>query len=136
MKNWMISWKVFQLVLLFACLVSACSDVLPEDLADEKIVLLAPANGLVTTTQTHTFWWEINDDADAYLLQIVSPSFDSIVELIEEVEITEGLTYETVLGEGNYQWTVLGVNSVSQTDRTIFDLTIASLTSFGNNSIT
>ncbi|MEM9824181.1 MAG: hypothetical protein AAF985_24055 [Bacteroidota bacterium] len=126
MENWATHCKFILLLFIIGCGCSACSDVFPEDLADENIVQLAPANGLVTAIQTHTFWWEANDDADTYLLQIVSPSFDSIVQLIEEVEITEGLTYETVLGEGTYQWAVLGVNSVSQTARSVFDLTIVS----------
>ncbi len=126
MMNKTIYWKIVGMLLIISMLLPSCSDVLLADLSTEKVTLLAPANQLVTAKQSQTFWWEEMEDADSYTIQIVSPSFDSISQLIAEIEITEGLTYETVLNDGVYQWTVIGSNGVSKTERTIFNLTIAS----------
>lgn len=126
MKNQNSNNRITIILLLISALYCACSDVLLEDLSTEKITLLAPANNIVTPSRSHIFWWEALDDVDSYTLQIVTPSFDSIAQLIATVDITEGLTHEMVLNDGEYQWTVIGSNSVSETAPTIYNLTIIS----------
>ncbi|MEM8908240.1 MAG: hypothetical protein AAGD05_10380 [Bacteroidota bacterium] len=122
--------KTIQLISMMAWMLTscfyACSDVLLEDISDDQVTLLAPANNVVSNTQTQTFWWEALEDADRYILQIVSPSFDSIVQLVAEVEITEGQTHEMVLNDGVYQWAVIGSNGPTQTMRNPYNLTIES----------
>ena len=115
------------IALLFLVLGSGwnCSDVLEEDLQDHQVQLRAPANNLTTDLQTHTFWWEQLDEViNGYRLQIVSPSFDSTIQLIADVTITEGESHEMTLASGTYQWTVFAFNSTSETVPVIYDLVI------------
>ena len=101
-----------------------CTDVLEQDLEGDQVVLLAPADNLITTNVSQVFWWEASDDATGYRIRVVSPSFDSIASLVIDDQIAEGLTYETTLPAGDYQWTVVGTNSFSETTPIIRNLTI------------
>lgn len=104
--------------------VFGCTDVLEQDLDEDQIVLLAPADNVVTTEVSQVFWWEASDDVTGYRIRVVSPTFDSIAQLVIDDQITEGLTYETTLPVGNYQWTVVGTNSFSETTPVIRNLTV------------
>lgn len=106
-------------------LLATCADIQEVDLSDKTVALRAPLNALISDVQVHTFWWETLDDAAYYQIQIVSPSFDSIVQLVEEVTITDDNSYQTTLVNGTYQWTVIGYNSVSESKPLIYDLVIA-----------
>jgi len=115
------------IALLFLVLVSGwnCSDILEEDLQDHQIQLRAPVNNLVTDLETHTFWWEKLDEViDGYRLQIVSPSFDSTIQLVADIIVAEGESQEMTLSPGTYQWTVLAFNPTSETVPVIYDLII------------
>lgn len=102
-----------------------CSDILVPDLSKEVVALKGPVSGLESSQQTLTFWWEELDlNVDGYRLEIVSPSFDSVVQLIAQVEITEGNTSEESLSAGVYQWTVIGYNANSETKPMLYDLIV------------
>ncbi len=109
---------------LVLLLVFGCTDVLEQDLDGDQVVLLAPADNLVTTEVSQVFWWEASDDVTGYRIRVVSPSFDSIARLVIDDQIEEGLTYETTLPAGDYQWTVVGTNSFSETTPVIRNLTV------------
>ncbi|TKG88109.1 hypothetical protein EYV94_27635 [Puteibacter caeruleilacunae] len=85
-----------------------------KDLSAEIVTLMAPAADLSTAVKTLTFWWEEVSGATKYRLQIVSPSFDNIERLIEDVEVT-GNKKTVTLTEGTYQWRVKAVNAESKT---------------------
>ncbi len=121
-------YKITPLFLLITLLLaSGCSDVLVDDLSDEQVQLKAPVNGLITTNQVQAFWWdELEDQVDGYRIEIVSPRFDSIVELVLVADVTDGNIYETTLPSGNYQWTVVAYNSRNETKPMLYDLTIES----------
>ncbi|MEL6863593.1 MAG: hypothetical protein AAFP19_04200 [Bacteroidota bacterium] len=112
--------------LLFSLLsIYACSDVIEEDLSDHQVQLRAPADQVVSSNTSQTFWWEELDEViDGYKLQIVSPSFDSVVQLVLEEEITDALTFTTTLSAGSYEWTVLAFNTSSESEPMIHQLTI------------
>ena len=114
---------IFPVMLLFA----SCSDILEEDLADETIVLLAPPNNHVTTTATITFWWEELEGADEYNLQIVSPRFDSIIQLTID-SLVQNNKFTVTLSPGIYQWRLRGENSATTTDYVTRNLTIDTTT--------
>ncbi len=119
-----------QTILLFVFLlfVQACVDIQETELEEDVVQLRAPGDGLITETQAQVFWWEALEGVDYYKIQIVTPSFDAPVALVEEAEV-EGTSYEFVLNDGTYQWTVIGVNSVSESEPEIFDLTVMADTS-------
>ena len=106
--------KLFLLVVLVAACV-ACETALEENLSGKKPVLLAPVNNLVTIDTMHTFYWERMDGADEYQLQLVSPRFDSIVQLIVDTTIN-GNTFTMDLNPKRYQWRVKAINSGSESD--------------------
>jgi len=112
------------LLSLVLVMVFGCTDVLEQDLDEDQITLLAPADNLVTTEVSQVFWWEASDEVTGYRIRVVSPSFDSIARLVIDEPITEGLTFETTLPAGVYQWTVVGTNSFSETTPIARNLTI------------
>ena len=117
----------FTLLFLLLLIASSCSDVFIDDLAKDEVQLRAPVDGLVTNVQAHAFWWDaLEDNVDGYRLEVVTPRFDSIVELIINADITEGTIYETTLSPGDYQWTVIAYNNRNETKPMIYDLHIGS----------
>lgn len=118
-------FPIYFIMGLILLLSSACSAILLEDLAAEEVVLKAPSNGLESPQFSQTFWWEeLTTVVDGYRLEIVSPSFDSIAELVLQTEIAAENTFTVSLTPGIYQWTVVGFNSGSETNPVIRDLVI------------
>jgi hypothetical protein len=103
--------------------ISSCSIFTEPDLSDQEVILLAPANGIKTPYQQHTFWWEYVDDAEYYNLLIVTPGFDSTVALIVDTNLTDN-KFVWTLSAGDYEWGVCAYNSVSSTPYTVFSITI------------
>ncbi len=103
--------------------ITSCSLFTEPDLNKEEVFLLAPADGIKTAYQQHTFWWEHVPDAESYNLLIVSPSFDSVFRLIADTNLT-GNNYVGTLAPGEYEWGVSALNSVSSTPYSVFSITI------------
>ena len=98
------------LLLLALLLGSRCLDVIVPDISEEQVVLVAPADSLVTTNRTHTFFWETLADAESYNLRIVRPSFDSVVAVLLDTTIS-GHQFTYTLPYGEYEWNVVALNS-------------------------
>jgi len=98
-------------LLSLLCLVLfACSDFTEEDLENDTVVLLGPADEVSTETQTLTFWWDEVKGADKYRLQIAEPNFESIVRL--ELDTLIGANqFEHTLYPGEFEWRVRAENS-------------------------
>ncbi|TKC12051.1 hypothetical protein FA048_00075 [Pedobacter polaris] len=81
------------------------------------MVLLAPTNNLETSNYQLTFWWEMQQDALGYRLQVVSTDFSNIQKLILDTLVKKDkFTY--TLDPGKYQWRVRAENGSSQTSYT------------------
>ncbi len=93
-----------------ALLWASCSDVLLPDISDRMVQPVAPADSLVTGSQTHTFYWDTLDGADAYRLRIVTPSFDAITAVLLD-ESTEDNRRTVTLPPGEYAWQVVASNA-------------------------
>jgi hypothetical protein len=98
------------------------------------VVLLAPSNGLRTTTSSQTLWWEYVENADKYNVQIVSPSWDSINQLIADTNIT-GNKFSITLPPGEYDWGVSAFNSSGSTPYRIYHLVIDTASSLSNQQV-
>ena len=108
-------------------MLAACEDIFEPDLEDKIVQIIAPEDGLQTVRQTNTFWWEYVEGALEYNLQIVNPSFDYILKLELDTNITENqFTY--TLTPGSYQWRVSAFNFSSATPYTMHTLTIIDTT--------
>ena len=117
----LIRYYFLSLVLL---VVFGCTDVLEQDLEGDLITLVAPVDNLVTTEVSQIFGFEPADEPTGYRIRVVSPTFDSIAQLVVDESIEEGSTFETTLPAGIYQWTIIGTNSFSETTPVIRNLTI------------
>ena len=111
------------LLLLTMILGSRCNVFLETDLTNVNVVMKAPANNLTTTQESQTFWWDYVAGATFYNIQIVSPSFDSVQQLISDSEVTEN-TFDISLPPGTYQWTVIAYNNNYESQSEIYNLTI------------
>jgi len=116
---------LYILVLILPFIFIRCKDIVEEDLSEETVTLLAPANGLQTETLTHNFWWDPVDGADRYNLQIVEPSFSAIESLVMDTNLSD-IQFQYTLDPGSYEWGVSGYNSTSATPYTVFVLQIDS----------
>lgn len=100
----------YLLSIILIAMVYSCSDFTEEDLENDTVNLLGPADGVTTETQTLTFWWDFVKGADAYRLQIADPDFASIVRL-ELDTLIEGNQFEHTLYPGDFEWRVRAENS-------------------------
>jgi len=98
-------------ILIIVCGISfSCEEVLEPSLETKKVVSLAPVDNLISVSTSQTFYWETLNGATKYQLQIVSPRFDSIVQLISDTTILTN-QFPFSLSQGNYQWRVRAINN-------------------------
>ncbi|WKN45342.1 hypothetical protein [Tunicatimonas pelagia] len=91
----------------------SCDDFIAEDVSNETIVLLAPAD-LITTERTDIIlWWESLSVNTLYRVQVVSPTFEKSATLtIDTLVQTHQLPL--VLTAGQYAWRVRAENATYQ----------------------
>lgn len=92
----------------------SCDDVFEDDLSGETINILAPANNAINPFYMQTFWWDYVDDATTYQLQLVRPSFDSVLVLYLDTNISIN-KFQISLSPGLYEWRVRALNGSSST---------------------
>lgn len=98
-------------------------DFIVENIKDKSITINAPANNLVTTTNSVTFWWEALDGAEKYNVQVVKPNFTSVTSIIADTNIT-GTKLVLTLQPGAYQWRIKAINNGGSTAFQTFNLTV------------
>jgi hypothetical protein len=112
------------IVILFSLFIGGCTpDFIEKDISKQSIQLMAPANGLQTTTATQTFWWTQLSGAENYELEIVKGTFSYVQQLILDTTITYN-KFNYTLFPGSYQWRVRGMNAGTNTPFTTFSLTV------------
>ncbi|MGH1338869.1 MAG: peptidoglycan-binding protein [Aureispira sp.] len=121
-------------LLLMLSFLTSCNLIFEDDLTKRKVELLSPPNNYTTYTQTQTFVWDSLPDVAQYRFQLVSKRFDFIEEylldtLLTQQKITLGLTPK------EYEWRVIGLNSSSETDYTIYSLMVVQDTSLANQIV-
>ena len=104
-------------------LICSCSLFRVPNIENSKVILRAPSDSIKTYTQTQTFYWYGVEDADGYNLQIVSPRFNSIAEIVLDTNIVNN-SFVYTLAPGQYEWGVFAYNSGYSTYQSIFSLTI------------
>lgn len=124
--------KWWGLALLLAVLPS-CNEIFEENIEDERMAIMAPADG-ARLTATVTFLWDEMKGADRYHLQIVSPTFDSLVSLLQDT-LVEGNRFVTSLSRGEYQWRIRGENSAYLSGYTTRSFTVDSTTDLSQQTL-
>lgn len=112
----MVNRKYLPLLLFITVLnaLSGCTDITEPLLTSSTVALQAPANGVISSDNAQTFYWEPVKDATRYQLQLVTPRFDSIVVLLLDTIIPVN-QFPWQLMRGNYQWRVKALNTNSST---------------------
>lgn len=119
MKN-----SLYKLILAFSIIfMSGCTDIFEPSLDDAAVELITPISGVPYDQYAITFWWEEVDGASRYNVQIVRPSFDSLVVLVADTNVT-GTKFIYTLAPGNYQWRVRAENAGSVGPYSVRDLEI------------
>ncbi len=102
-------------------LLAGCKDVIETDITHKKITVIAPLNNAKSTIYKQLFWWNEVDGATQYSIQIVSPSYDSLVSIVLDTIVKADRFYAT-LAPGKYQWRIRAENGVYNTDYQIYSL--------------
>lgn len=119
MKTYVLGSILALVAILYACK----KDFVVENIKDKTIVVNAPANNVVTTTNQITFWWEPLSGAEKYNLQVVQPSFSSITKIVLDTTTTN-TKFSITLQPGTYQWRLRGVNAGGNTAYQTFSLKV------------
>lgn len=120
---------------LSACVFNSCTkDFVETDLKGKQVLLTSPGNNTITTVLTHTFWWKKITGADKYNLQIVNPSFSAPQALLLDTNVAEDHFSFTLL-PGQYEWRVRAFNGSSQSNYSVFSLTIDSTASLAGQAL-
>lgn len=88
-----------------------------DDLSNNSITLIAPANNSQLDTEIIQFSWEALQNASSYAIQIAYPDFENPIQLVVNTT-TDVPSYETTLADNQYEWRVQGVNDSSETPYT------------------
>jgi hypothetical protein len=93
--------------MLFLC---SCSDFLVEDISDRKVRLKTPGDLASIPNSSITFTWDSISGATYYILEVVSPSFDSSAIYLHSEEVDKpSLTVDNI-PDGPYEWSVVAAN--------------------------
>ncbi|MCX2680342.1 hypothetical protein OOZ15_10355 [Galbibacter sp. EGI 63066] len=108
--------KLIQIYIVsFTFLFISCADIIEvQDISNEKVNLIAPAEGTVVKGNVVNFTWEPLPDADRYLLQVATPDFSSATQVLVD-SLVNGTSYSKELLPNMYEWRVKGVNSAYET---------------------
>lgn len=120
---------------LLAWVSTSCDEIIMEDdISDERIALVAPADGSQLTSTSITFSWEEVEGASSYRLQVARPNFESPEQIVLDTLVTS-LHFSTQMNIGSYQWRVKAANSEFATAFAVRGLSILSNDQFQNNVV-
>lgn len=105
-----LSFTLLASALLFGC----TKDFIVKDIKNKTLTLIAPADNINTPSNSVIFWWDELDGAEKYNLQIVSPSFNAVSQLVVDTNIT-GNKFSHTFTPGTYQWRIKAVNAGGST---------------------
>jgi hypothetical protein len=126
--------KGIVIIIALITVLSACKRWTETDLTEETVVLLAPANNHSDSLLSTTFFWEELKGTDEYKLQVVSPSFDSMIYLDLDSVMTVNSFVMNLL-PGSYQWRVKAMNSISETEYSMSSFVITETESLNGQII-
>lgn len=110
--------KLFYGLFFLAVFLTACGEILEENISSDKVILLAPGDHLQTSTYAQNFAWQEVVGARTYRLQVGQPSFDSLQTLVLDT-ILKSARYTYSLKPGKYQWRVTAENAGYQTAQSV-----------------
>ena len=124
--------KYFFLLVSIVCLYSACDDIIEvNDISNSEVMILAPKEGSIVTSNTINFNWEGVEDATGYNIQIAQPTFENAFQILLDSLIEQdtlgfsrtNLNYKLL--NGNYQWRIKAHNSGYSSNYYSFSFSVA-----------
>lgn len=102
--------------LVFIVIIYACEAIIEvEDISNEEVVLLAPAdNTVIDFTTVHFYWEPIEEDSVHYQIQVATPTFEEAVEIVIDSTILYH-EFSAELEENPYEWRVRAINEAYET---------------------
>ena len=101
-------------IILLCVLLASCEPFIEPDLNQESIKVFGPSDGDSSEYDPQSFWWEQNDLAPQYRIQIASPNFNNPTKLWTDSLIIDNRV-NISLEPGAYEWQVRGENTTSFT---------------------
>lgn len=93
-------------------LLSSCNEFFEPELKNKKVFLTSPGENSQSNRYNQTFRWEQVDEAGNYRLQVATPSFDSIADILLDTLVSD-TKFAFTLEPGIYEWRVRAENSAS-----------------------
>lgn len=123
------------MLFMLSLLVCSCEEIVMEDdITDEIVNLVAPADGVGFSSTGVTFTWDAIENVTQYRVQIARPDFMNPLQIVKD-SVVKGNSFTTQLNVGEYQWRVKGVNSGYETVYSTRSITIVNNEDFQNNSV-
>ncbi len=106
--------RAVSILLVLLTTLAGCNEIFEEDLSDDIVELVFPANNVTTVNQSVTFRWKPVAGATDYNLEVVEPSFFGVTSYTYDTTLTDNEITLT-LYPGQYEWRVRASNFSSST---------------------
>ncbi len=110
-------------ILMLTALFTTCEAILVEDISNQRVEILAPAEGTQLATGTITLNWQTLSNANSYHVQIATPGFTNATQILLDTTVTENRT-SIALTTGTYQWRVRASNTAYATEYTTINFSV------------
>jgi hypothetical protein len=117
-------------LLLFILVNISCEEILFEvDISNSSVVLISPSDNAELPFNSIFLDWEKVEDATEYEVQIATPNFDEVQQLL--LSATDSITaYEVQLNVGDYEWRVKAKNSSYETQFKTYSFKVIDVANF------
>lgn len=126
--------NIISITFILALIINGCVAIIEPDISGEKVILLAPADGIKTFYSTQTFWWDEVINADQYQLQVVTPDFERIERLILDTTISVN-KFSMSLYPSQFQWRVRALNYSYESNFSTAEFLIDSTVDLTNQAV-
>ncbi len=120
--------RIFTL-LAVVLLVAGCDDIFEKDISNERVEVVSPADRAQTVQGEVAFLWRATEGATAYRVTVVAPSFANPSQVVADTvmyndSLSVKLSLRLVMPQGDYQWSVRGLNSGYMTTEQVRSLKV------------
>ncbi len=129
--------NTLQLLSIFIIIISftSCKSWFDKNIQSDSVNIISPFNNFTDSILTVDFRWDKLDGATQYQIQIVKPSFDSIVNFVLD-SIVSDVVFQYDFTPGFYQWRIRGVNREFESKWTTRNINILDSESLFGQKIT
>jgi hypothetical protein len=114
--------KTLLFLLFLVFFATSCEDILEvPDISNQQVKLLAPSQGSIVTDSVVSFNWNDIVEADAFIMQVATPNFESANQIVLDTTLIVDSTFvgtriSRKLPINDYEWRVKALNSVFETE--------------------